>query len=241
MMHFFSQYEDVFSVLSLKEDGAMKVLEPTQDVVAMRNRVLFYKKCKVPEKSVVSAIVEHGENIAIVNNAQEEFLADTDAIITKEKNLYLTITVADCFPIFLYDPTQKIIGIAHAGWRGVVKEIAPKTVGAMVRMGGDPKKINVAIGPGISQAHFLFGDKDFVKYFGRYQQDHFMVPSSEMGKVHVNLQAIICQQLRDAGLSSNHIATTLECTYTNREKYFSYRREKKEPPDAMLALIGMKW
>jgi YfiH family protein len=79
----------------------------------------------------------------------------TDAIITNEPGLILTTTHADCAPIYYYDPEHKAIGLAHAGWRGILAGIAHEVVSQMhFEFGTDAQKLHVSIGPTISMQHY---------------------------------------------------------------------------------------
>ena len=80
--------------------------------------------------------------------------------MTNEKNVTLLILVADCLPVFFYDPVHQAIGLAHAGWRGTVTHIAPKTLLAMSEAyGTQPAEVKVALGPSIGACCYEVGQE----------------------------------------------------------------------------------
>ena len=122
-------------------------------------------------------------------------IADTDALITDLPNVPLLLFYADCVPVLLADTETGAVGLAHAGWRGSVEEIALKTVQMMCRhYGCNPEKMLAAIGPSI----------------GKYQLDLWL-----MNRL----------QLEAAGLERGNIHCAATCTCDNRELFFSYRAE----------------
>lgn len=80
-----------------------------------------------------------------------------DALVSNTPGHILAISIADCYPLLFHDPVNKVIGAAHAGWRGTVSGIAGKTVETMCRLGADPQHIHVAIGQGICKDNFEVG------------------------------------------------------------------------------------
>ena len=83
----------------------------------------------------------------------------TDGFYTSDKNILLTLMYADCVPIFFYAPTSGFIGVAHAGWKGTVGEIAPKMVSALQSEGVSANEILVVIGPSICQNCYVVDNK----------------------------------------------------------------------------------
>ena len=75
--------------------------------------------------------------------------ADTDCLVTQSPDIVLTLKVADCVPVYLFEPQKKIIGLAHSGWRGTVNGIITKTIELMYKQGAEVQKILVYLGPAI--------------------------------------------------------------------------------------------
>ncbi|MGB4966267.1 MAG: polyphenol oxidase family protein, partial [Microgenomates group bacterium] len=120
----------IFSAISLRIDGSMKLpgnqLESDE---ITQNRNAFLEKHSVNPQSVVGAELEHGNNIKIVSAADKgQIVPHVDGLITSEKGVYLSITVADCLPITLYDSKKSILCLLHAGWRGLENRIIDKAL-----------------------------------------------------------------------------------------------------------------
>lgn len=202
----------------------------------MKRRQDYLEKIGISAERGIYVILGHTGNVKVVTGLEAgKVLENIDSLVTKELNLYLTIGVADCFPIFFYDPKKKIIALAHAGWRGTVANIVVNTVQAMTNLGSDMADILVGIGPGICVKHFEIKG-DVLPRFNQYQ---FAV-QRDGDKITVDLPAIIKQQLREAGIAEFNIAEDNDCTYELPDKYFSYRRDKPAKVQAQVAYIGMR-
>lgn len=237
MYNFFSQNEDVVAVMSTQEDGNMRLTDVAKSVG--KNRQEFCEKNCINLKHLVSAQIAHSTNVVLVDDPTKTVYAHTDALVTKTPDVFLSLTTADCFPVMFYDQDCRIIGIAHAGWKGVVGEIVPRTINVMTHEGADPKNIRVAVGPGISARHFDFSFEDLITYFGFYNQDKYIEEGSTINKVRVDLRQIILDQLNHYGISTENIHDCGECTYANQHKFFSARRDG-EGYCVMMSVIGMR-
>lgn len=160
---------------------------------------------------------------------------DFDGLVTKDKGLILCITVGDCLPIYFYDSKKEVIGIAHAGWKGVLGNISENIIGKMSKeFGSRPEDIKVKIGPHIKDCHFVVKE-DVSSKFMNYKK-HFK--ESNDG-IFIDLSFIVIEQLSSMGILFENIDTDAECTHCNN-KFFSYRRDKPEYVETMMAYIVMK-
>lgn len=199
------------------------------------NREKFFKEHGIDAGRVVGAEIVHGTKVAIVSDVSLAIIPGTDALVTKEKNLFLSVTVADCLPVFFYDPVAKITGIAHVGWKGMLLDVIGKTVETFKKCGSERKNIFVEIGPGIQKDHFEIQKKD-EHLFSLYRE---CVIYRE-NKVFVDLSRIARIQLKKSGLAPSHITQNLLCTFCESDISFSYRRDKPEKIEAMVAVIGLR-
>ena len=236
MYNFFSQDEDVVALMSMQEDGDMRLQDDSGSTVL--NRCRFCERSQINEDHVVSAGLTHSTNVEVVKNSEQKVFENTDALVTRAKDVFLSLTTADCFPVLFYEREQKIVGIAHAGWRGVVGEIVPRTINVMTREGANPRKIRVAVGPGISSHFCDFDFPDVIKHFGFYNQDKYIGEGSTMGKVKVDLRKIILDQLHHYDIADENVHDCVDCTYANQHKFFSARRDG-EGFCVMMSVIGM--
>jgi YfiH family protein len=145
-----------------------------------------------------------------------------DAMVTKVKGLALGITTADCGPVLFADPKARVIGAAHAGWKGALTGVLEATIEAMEKLGAVRSDITVAIGPLIRQPSYEVG-AEFVERFVREDGENslFFIPSARDGHALFDLAGYICMRLERAGVGE--IDDTGLDTYPD-EQFFSYRR-----------------
>lgn len=152
-----------------------------------------------------------------------------DAMVTKVEGLALGVTTADCGPVLFADPKVRVIGAAHAGWKGALTGVLENTIAEMEKLGANRSDITVAIGPLIRQPSYEVG-AEFVERFVREDGEYalFFVPSTREGHAMFNLGGFIRMRLERAGVGT--IDDTGIDTYPD-EQLFSYRRSvhRKEP------------
>ena len=147
---------------------------------------------------------------------------ECDALVTNAPGIALTVFTADCTPLLFHDPVTGAVGAAHAGWRGTVSAIGPKTVAAMVReFGCAAENIRAAIGPNIGFCHFET-DADvpeaLIAAFGA-EVLPFIRPAGS--KYYVDLKEINALILRRAGV--RHIEISEDCTMCRPARFWSHR------------------
>lgn len=145
-----------------------------------------------------------------------------DGIVTATPGLALSVLTADCQPVLFADMEAGVIGAAHAGWRGALDGVLEATVDAMEGLGANRADIRAVIGPTISQrayevgpeflAEFLSGDPETARFFAQGNGDRMLFDLPGFG----------LHRLRSAGVG--HAEWTRHCTYSDPERFFSYRR-----------------
>ena len=163
-------------------------------------------------QSVVNPIQVHGNRIARVTRKDKgkgacdlkSRLSAADGLITNEKGLLLMINVADCFSVFLYDPSHQAVGILHAGWRGTAQGIIRAGIEAMTTsFGSQPKKIKAGVGPGINKCCYQVG-REVLKKFNTFKKqkaiNNFGKQSIENEDCYLDLKRIIFSQLIENGV-----------------------------------------
>ena len=152
-----------------------------------------------------------------------------DAIVTRTENLAIGVTTADCGPVLFVDPTRRVIGAAHAGWKGALTGVLEATLDAMETLGAEREQIVAAIGPMIRQPSYEVG-AEFVARFLDADADNtiFFLPSARQGHALFDLAGFIRMRLEKAGVLM--IDDLGHDTYAD-ERFFSYRRSvhRKEP------------
>ena len=159
----------------------------------------------------------HDTAISEVTKDSPRIFDRCDGLITTERGVGLLINHADCQAALFYDPQKEIIGAAHAGWKGNVKQIYMKMVERFIAMGSHPRDILVCISPSLGPDHAEFKnyEEEFPPSFWPFQ----VTPN------YFDLWAIAKRELLDAGIYEKHIAIASICTYCSPKDFFSYRRE----------------
>ncbi|MCE3260184.1 MAG: uncharacterized protein K0S12_1825 [Bacteroidetes bacterium] len=186
-----------------------------------KNRELALNKLGLSISNLCNLKQVHGNTVNIASPGKQE----GDALATNEKNLVLAISIADCYPVLFYDEVNRVIGAAHAGWRGTVSRITETTLNKMRLLGAEIKNIQVAIGQGISQKNFEVGNE----VIAQFEQNGF--PSSCWKNNHVDLIASNMFVLEKNNIPAKNIWTMNRCTFES--DFFSYRRDK--------GLTGRMW
>jgi len=218
---------------SEKKDGPMKL--------SVKNRENFLNKLGINKELTARAGLVHKNQVVIISKKEAgKLIEKTDGLITKEKNIFLTITMADCLPIFIYDPKKEIIGLVHGGWRSLARNILKEAINKITNnFKSNPAHILIGIGPGISQCHFEIKNDLVRKWCDRT----IFAPGvilKKNDKKYLDLKELAKLQLIKSGIKEKNIEISPECTFCLKTKYFSYRRDKPEKVQTMLAIIGQK-
>ncbi len=154
-----------------------------------------------------------------------------DALITDRRGLALCAQTADCTPVLLFDPDRPAVAAIHAGWRGAVKEILPKTLAAMASAYGTrPDTVRAAIGPAISQANYRVGPEvleQFEALFGDLDKG-LIGPHDDEGGAGLDVAEACRRQLVQAGVPDSQISLIKACTFDDEARFFSSRRAGRD-------------
>jgi len=146
-------------------------------------------------------------------------IKNCDGLITNSPEVILKISVADCLPIFFYNPSTNSIGLVHAGWRGLYKGIIKNAINLMnKKFGANPEDIFVFIGPHICQKHYEI-KSDVYNKFKNYPKAIKKVKE----KIYLDLGEIAGEQLTKFGVSESNIQIDENCTFEDKT-LFSHRR-----------------
>ncbi len=146
-----------------------------------------------------------------------------DAIVTRMRALAIGVSTADCGPVLLADPDARVIGAAHAGWRGALAGVVEAAVEAMERLGADRRNVRAALGPMIRQRNYEVGPDLIARFATEDPASHrFFAPAARAGHAQFDLAGYIAARLSLAGI--RHVEDVNLCTYADAERFFSYRR-----------------
>jgi polyphenol oxidase len=178
----------------------------------------------------------HGTTVAVVTGEARSKAPVADAAVTREANVVLAVRAADCLPVLLAARDGDVIGIAHAGWRGLAHGVVENTVDAM----GIPSSEIVAwLGPAIEPDAFEVGDDVFVAFTENDGTAAASFRAARPGKWHADLYALARRRLERTGVRD--VFGGGYCTYSDDARFFSYRRARETGRMAAFLWIGSAW
>lgn len=145
-----------------------------------------------------------------------------DGMVTATPGLGLAILTADCQPVLFADPVARVIGAAHAGWRGAQGGVLEAMVEAMVALGAKRANIAATIGPTISQKAYEVGPEFFETFTDDDPTTQRFFAQGQGDRMLFDLPAYGLHRLRAAGVGQAH--WTRHCTYSDPDRFYSYRR-----------------
>lgn len=225
---------------------ALHVGDKTGDVTENRRRYLELFSF-TPENMVCCEQV-HGNSVAVVGEEEQgrgaldykTSLPGYDAMVCRTPGIILSTFYADCVPIYLFNPVQRVVAIAHSGWKGTMGRIAVQTLRVMQReFGCSPDNTEVFVGPGIGGCCFQIG-QDLVKQVKEEFPGLNGILKYESDEYTWDLQLTNRLMLQETGVRSENITVCELCTACNTETFFSYRREQGKT-GRMAAVIGLNY
>jgi YfiH family protein len=146
-----------------------------------------------------------------------------DAMVTQRRGVALGILTADCVPVLFADPKARVIGAAHAGWRGALGGVVEATVEAMAALGARPQRIRAGVGPCIAKASYEVGPEFPAPFLAEDPGNaELFTPARRTGHFMFDLPAYVERRLRRAGVAAVERADV--DTVTAEDRFFSYRR-----------------
>jgi len=165
----------------------------------------------------------HSGNVSIVTSDKSTISRKVDGLITNKKHVPLAVLTADCLPILFYDPKNHVIGVAHAGYRGLLNHIIENVISIFKsNFLTNPKDIIVCIGPGIETKCYEVG-KELIDKFEETFPNFKNMFIKKKGNYYLDLKSVAIQSLQSAGVQLKHIENSNVCTKCD-QNYYSYRR-----------------
>ncbi|VAW02443.1 FIG00003370: Multicopper polyphenol oxidase [hydrothermal vent metagenome] len=200
------------------------------------------KEAVLPGSKLITVHQVHSPDVARITRAFAlEDRPHVDAMVTNKAGLLLGILTADCVPVMFCDPQEKVIGAAHAGWKGAIAGVTDNMVTAMEDLGAKRRNISCAIGPCIGQDSYEV-DAGFQQRF--VDADPANSTFFKIGKPHhfqFDIEGYVAGRLHQAGIGK--IEKLGLDTYANEDRYYSYRRSchRGEPGyGRQISVIGLR-
>jgi YfiH family protein len=191
-----------------------------EKVMENRRRVAAWFGLPVERLATVHQV--HSPEVVTIGPDYDGTRPAADAMVTATPGIALGVLAADCGPILFADPENRVVGAAHAGWKGALTGVLENTVAAMEALGASRRTIVACLGPSISQASYEVGP-EFVDRFLAHDPAYrrYFVPSVRPGHAMFDLPALTVDRLAAAGVRAESLNL---CTYPDSERFFSYRR-----------------
>ena len=183
------------------------------------NRDRLAAELSVPVGQLVWMTQVHGTGVAIVEDAEENPVADVDALVTATPGLVLCVLAADCVPVLLADPVAGVVAAVHAGREGVHRGVVPAALAAMTRLGARPADVEALLGPAVCGLDY--------EVPGTMQAEVARVAPAaavrtRQGTPGLDLRAGLAEVLRGAGV--RQVVHDPRCTVED-PRLFSHRRD----------------
>ncbi|MBO6718774.1 MAG: peptidoglycan editing factor PgeF [Rhizobiaceae bacterium] len=193
------------------------------------NRRRIARSLGTEQSRIVTVHQVHSADALVVDGPFPGDRPKADAMATDRPGLALGVLTADCGPVLFSDPLARVIGAAHAGWKGALGGVLEATIEAMERLGARRERIKAVLGPSISQASYEVGP-EFRERFVAVEpgSSAYFVPSATEGRHMFDLEAYTVERLNRAGVEASALG---RCTYREEENFYSYRRSvhRSEP------------
>lgn len=205
----------------------------------MENRRRISKTFGEPLENLCTVTQVHGAlPVCVTKGFTPDNRPEADAMVTKTPGLILGVLTADCVPVLFADDQERVIGAAHAGWKGATGGILQNTIQTMEDLGAKRENIIAALGPCIWQSSYEV-DQEFFENLP-HDSDLF-IPSHRPGHWLFDLPGYVHKVLRSSGIKA--IDSSPKDTLTNPDLFFSFRRRtlQKEPPiGGQLSIIKLE-
>lgn len=201
---------------------------------AIKNWNIFSKATKISFKYLAIASQVHKADVKIVGKDEcmapqmKNYIGQYDGLVTNDENVCLAIFTADCTPVLLHDPKNKIIAALHCGWRPLCADIILEGIKKMKNLGAQEKYIEAGIGPCINKCCFETGAEvaDAVNNLLNQKENKCLEKSNDdNNKYFIDLRKTVQTRLQQLGVLEKNISHVTECTSCDNKKYFSYRKE----------------
>jgi len=197
-----------------------------ENVVENRRRI--FSVFNRPVESIYDVWQVHSADVKIADAPRplDQPHEKADAIVTNRADVTLFMRFGDCVPILLYDPMQRVVALAHAGWLGTVGNVVGETVNQMqARFGCKPADVLAGIGPSICPDHYEVGADVVARVQSVFGAEASAVLIERDGKTWFDLWQANALLLSWAGLHSHHIQISGVCTAGNLDDWYSHRGE----------------
>ena len=188
------------------------------------NREEAMRQLGLPLTALRTCFQHHSADVLFIDdNLNNTMPLKADGLVTATRGIALGILTADCGPVLFADPIAKVIGAAHAGWRGALSGILENTVRKMCECGASPSNIVAGLGPMIGPRSYEIGPEFREAFLDNSAKNSRFFSSTDRSGYHFfDLPSYIQHRIELIGIKA--ISSLDKDTYQDKEQFFSYRR-----------------
>jgi hypothetical protein len=212
------------------------------------NHIRFAARVPYGRDELFEVSQVHGVSVRLIAPGEDPLAVrreEHDALIAPSGGIAVGVRTADCVPILLADTDSGAVAAVHAGWRGAVNQILPRTIDRMrAEFGTATSALVAAVGPHIRVANFEVGEEvadaalAAVRATGTAALVDVVVRGAQGAKPHVDLAALVAHQLRAAGVT--RVDDVGGCTFVDGARFFSYRRDAGRTGRHLAAIVSRR-
>ncbi len=224
----------VVSAVSHRSDGSM-----------MSNRILqrgnvqqFLEKLEIPYNSTHFMKQVHGDTVVSVDEDTPQIVENADGLVTNRPHVFLGVVTADCVPVSIVDLHAGVVGIAHAGYKGLLAGVVSNLIIAARELGASNKSIQLSIGPCIGSCCYDIDEKRAESFSNLLNSEDIFRYHGD--KIFLDLPKVAKNVAEKEGIHVDNIKMSGKCTKCNLDSYFSYRGDSSDTFGEFMTVIGMK-
>ena len=189
----------------------------------LKNLELVSNKIGCKKESLITLNQKHSDQVIYFKNERSlKNKLTGDAMVSKVKNIGISILTADCAPVLFYDPNKKIIGCAHSGWKGALNGIIKNTVKKFNELNSNNNDLIAVVGPCINKDNYKVQIDFFKKFVDQDKINENFFQKINDGQYNFDLRSFINKELTN--LNIKKIENIEMDTFSQRELFYSYRR-----------------
>jgi hypothetical protein len=192
------------------------------------NRARALRRLDLPAESLCTVRQVHSARVLVVGEARAGHQpVEADALVTDRLGITLGVVCADCAPVLIADREARVIGCAHAGWRGALAGVIDATVQAMTGLGARCEAMRAAVGPCIAQPSYEVGRDMLAQFVAEDPESrHLFAPVAGSDRLLFDLKGYVLRRLAAAGIDDR---TALpDDTLADEGRFFSARRTRRQ-------------
>ena len=189
------------------------------------NLAIVSKNIGVSKNNLFLMNQTHSNKVVTINENNKNIQRiNSDALITKIKNIAISVLTADCVPILIYEEVNQVVACIHAGWRGAVNGIIKNTLNEIINMSKN-NKIYVAVGPCIGTKNYEIGKEFYDEFIKENKENEIFFFHSKKDKFLFDLRKYINFKIKKFDILN--IENIDFDTYSEKENFFSFRRSRQ--------------